>query len=74
MREPTELGLNLDINQNNYKEYFDIVHAHCLFTSGLALQIAKKEYTDCRDVPFEIHDDFKQVLKIDAFAKPVPEW
>ena len=50
---------------------FDIVHAHCPFTSGIvALQIAKEEqYSNNSNIPFKIYDDFKQVLKIDAFAK-----
>ncbi|MDI9482343.1 MAG: glycosyltransferase, partial [Bacillota bacterium] len=50
---------------------FDIVHAHCPFTSGaIAQQIARK-----KNIPIvatfhsKFYDDFKQVLKIDAFAK-----
>ena len=29
----------------------------------------KEEYPHCRDISFQIYDDFKQVLKVDAFAK-----
>lgn len=73
-REPYRIGLELlDINfRSQIKNIpFDIVHAHCPFTSGaIALQIAKK-----KNIPIvatfhsKFYDDFKQVLKIDAFAK-----
>lgn len=73
-REPYRIGLELlDINfRTTIKNIpFDIVHAHCPFTSGaIALQIAKK-----KNIPIvatfhsKFYDDFKQVLKIDAFAK-----
>ena len=73
-REPYRFGLELlDINfRSTIKTIpFDIVHAHCPFTSGaIALQIAKKN-----NIPIvatfhsKFYDDFKQVLKIDAFAK-----
>jgi glycosyltransferase involved in cell wall biosynthesis len=73
-REPYRIGLELlDINiRSTIKNIpFDIVHAHCPFTSGvIALQIAKK-----KNIPIvatfhsKFYDDFKQVLKIDAFAK-----
>lgn len=73
-REPYRIGLDLlDINfRSTIKTIpFDIVHAHCPFTSGMiALQIAKK-----KGIPIvatfhsKFYDDFKQVLKIDAFAK-----
>lgn len=73
-REPYRFGLELlDINfRSTIKTIpFDIVHAHCPFTSGvIALQIAKK-----KNIPIvatfhsKFYDDFKQVLKIDAFAK-----
>ncbi|HAA24565.1 MAG TPA: glycosyl transferase [Ruminiclostridium sp.] len=74
MREPYRIGLELlDINfRTTIKNIsFDIVHAHCPFTSGaIALQIARK-----KNIPIvatfhsKFYDDFKQVLKIDAFAK-----
>ncbi|NLG88175.1 MAG: glycosyltransferase family 4 protein [Clostridiaceae bacterium] len=74
MREPYRIGLDLlDINfRTTIKNIpFDIVHAHCPFTSGvIALQIARK-----KNIPIvatfhsKFYDDFKQVLKIDAFAK-----
>ena len=73
-REPYRFGLELlDINfRSTIKNIpFDIVHAHCPFTSGaVAQQIARKE-----NIPIvatfhsKFYDDFKQVLKIDAFAK-----
>lgn len=73
-REPYRFGLELlDLNfRKTIKAIpFDIVHAHCPFTSGMiALQIAKK-----KNIPIvatfhsKFYDDFKQVLKIDAFAK-----
>jgi glycosyltransferase involved in cell wall biosynthesis len=73
-REPYRFGLELlDLNfRKTIKAIpFDIVHAHCPFTSGMiALQIAKKN-----NIPIvatfhsKFYDDFKQVLKIDAFAK-----
>ncbi|HEY8500904.1 MAG TPA: glycosyltransferase [Clostridia bacterium] len=73
-REPYRIGLELlDINfRSTIKNIpFDIVHAHCPFTSGaIAQQIARK-----KNVPIiatfhsKFYDDFKQVLKIDAFAK-----
>ncbi len=73
-REPYRIGLELlDINfRSTIKSIpFDIVHAHCPFTSGaIAQQIAKK-----KNIPIvatfhsKFYDDFKQVLKIDAFAK-----
>ncbi|NLX77845.1 MAG: glycosyltransferase family 4 protein [Clostridiaceae bacterium] len=73
-REPYRIGLELlDINfRSTIKKIpFDIVHAHCPFTSGaVALQIARKN-----NIPIiatfhsKFYDDFKQVLKIDAFAK-----
>lgn len=73
-REPYRIGLELlDINfRSTIKSIpFDIVHAHCPFTSGaVALQIARKN-----NIPIiatfhsKFYDDFKQVLKIDAFAK-----
>lgn len=73
-REPYRFGLELlDINfRSTLKTIpFDIVHAHCPFTSGvIAQQIAKKN-----NIPIvatfhsKFYDDFKQVLKIDAFAK-----
>jgi glycosyltransferase involved in cell wall biosynthesis len=73
-REPYRFGLEvLDINfRSTIKSIpFDIVHAHCPFTSGvIAQQIAKKN-----NIPIiatfhsKFYDDFKQVLKIDAFAK-----
>lgn len=73
-REPYRIGLELlDINfRSTIKNIpFDIVHAHCPFTSGaVALQIARKN-----NIPIiatfhsKFYDDFKQVLKIDAFAK-----
>jgi len=74
MREPYRIGLDLlDINfRTTIKNIpFDIVPAHCPFTSGvIALQIARK-----KNIPIvatfhsKFYDDFKQVLKIDAFAK-----
>lgn len=74
MRKPYRIGLDLlDINfRTTIKNIpFDIVHAHCPFTSGvIALQIARK-----KNIPIvatfhsKFYDDFKQVLKIDAFAK-----
>jgi len=74
MREPYRIGLELlDINfRSTIKNIpFDIVHAHCPFTSGaIAQQIARK-----KNIPIvatfhsKFYDDFKQVLKIDAFAK-----
>jgi 1,2-diacylglycerol 3-alpha-glucosyltransferase len=73
-REPYRFGLELlDINfRSTIKKIpFDIVHAHCPFTSGaVAQQISRKE-----NIPIvatfhsKFYDDFKQVLKIDAFAK-----
>ncbi|NLN63983.1 MAG: glycosyltransferase family 4 protein [Clostridiaceae bacterium] len=73
-REPYRIGLELlDINfRSTIKNIpFDIVHAHCPFTSGaIALQIARR-----KNIPIiatfhsKFYDDFKQVLKIDAFAK-----
>jgi 1,2-diacylglycerol 3-alpha-glucosyltransferase len=73
-REPYRIGLELlDINfRTTIKNIsFDIVHAHCPFTSGaIAQQIARK-----KNIPIvatfhsKFYDDFKQVLKIDAFAK-----
>lgn len=73
-REPYRIGLELlDINfRSTIKSIpFDIVHAHCPFTSGaIAQQIARK-----KNIPIvatfhsKFYDDFKQVLKIDAFAK-----
>lgn len=73
-REPYRIGLELlDINfRTTIKNIsFDIVHAHCPFTSGaIARQIARK-----KNIPIvatfhsKFYDDFKQVLKIDAFAK-----
>lgn len=73
-REPYRIGLELlDINFRTMIKSipFDIVHAHCPFTSGVvALQIARKN-----NIPIvatfhsKFYDDFKQVLKIDAFAK-----
>jgi len=73
-REPYRFGLELlDINfRTTIKSIpFDIVHAHCPFTSGaVALQISRK-----LNIPIiatfhsKFYDDFKQVLKIDAFAK-----
>lgn len=73
-REPYRIGLELlDLNfRSTIKSIpFDIVHAHCPFTSGvIALQIARKN-----NIPIiatfhsKFYDDFKQVLKIDAFAK-----
>ncbi|NLK69777.1 MAG: glycosyltransferase family 4 protein [Clostridiaceae bacterium] len=73
-REPYRIGLDLlDINfRSAIKSIpFDIVHAHCPFTSGaVAQQIARKN-----NIPIvatfhsKFYDDFKQVLKIDAFAK-----
>jgi len=73
-REPYRIGLDLlDINfRTTIKNIsFDIVHAHCPFTSGaIAQQIARK-----KNIPIiatfhsKFYDDFKQVLKIDAFAK-----
>jgi len=73
-REPYRFGLDLlDINfRSTIKTIpFDIVHAHSPFTSGaIAWQLAKKN-----NIPFvatfhsKFYDDFKQVLKIDAFAK-----
>lgn len=73
-REPYRFGLELlDLNfRKTIKTIpFDIVHAHCPFTSGvIALQIARK-----LNIPIvatfhsKFYDDFKQVLKIDAFAK-----
>jgi len=73
-REPYRIGLELlDINfRRTIKSIpFDIVHAHCPFTSGaVALQIARRN-----NIPIiatfhsKFYDDFKQVLKIDAFAK-----
>lgn len=73
-REPYRIGLELlDINfRKTIKSIpFDIVHVHSPFTSGaIALQIAKK-----KNIPIvatfhsKFYDDFKQVLKIDAFAK-----
>lgn len=73
-REPYRFGLELlDINfRSTIKNIpFDIVHAHCPFTSGaVAQQIAKK-----KNIPIvatfhsKFYDDFKQVLKVDAFAK-----
>jgi glycosyltransferase involved in cell wall biosynthesis len=73
-REPYRIGLELlDINfRSTIKNIsFDIVHAHCPFTSGaIAQQIARK-----KNIPIvatfhsKFYDDFKQVLKIDAFAK-----
>ncbi|NLO40183.1 MAG: glycosyltransferase family 4 protein [Ruminiclostridium sp.] len=73
-REPYRFGLEvLDINfRSTIKTIpFDIVHAHCPFTSGvIAQQIARKN-----NIPIvatfhsKFYDDFKQVLKIDAFAK-----
>lgn len=73
-REPYRIGLDLlDINFRSAINSipFDIVHAHCPFTSGaVAQQIARKN-----NIPIvatfhsKFYDDFKQVLKIDAFAK-----
>ncbi len=73
-REPYRIGLELlDINfRKTIKSIpFDIVHVHSPFTSGaIALQIARK-----KNIPIvatfhsKFYDDFKQVLKIDAFAK-----
>ncbi len=73
-REPYRIGLELlDINfRSTIKNIpFDIVHAHSPFTSGaIAQQIARK-----KNIPIiatfhsKFYDDFKQVLKIDAFAK-----
>lgn len=73
-REPYRIGLELlDFNfRSTIKNIpFDIVHAHCPFTSGVvAQQIARKQ-----NIPIvatfhsKFYDDFKQVLKIDAFAK-----
>lgn len=73
-REPYRIGLELlDINFRSMIKSipFDIVHAHCPFTSGaIAQQIARK-----KNIPIvatfhsKFYDDFKQVLKIDAFAK-----
>lgn len=73
-REPYRIGLDLlDINfRSAIKSIpFDIVHAHCPFTSGaVAQQIARKN-----NIPIvatfhsKFYDDFKQVLKIDVFAK-----
>ncbi len=73
-REPYRFGIELlDINfRSTIKNIpFDIVHAHCPFTSGaVAQQIARKA-----NIPIiatfhsKFYDDFKQVLKIDAFAK-----
>jgi len=73
-REPYRFGLELlDINfRSTIKNIpFDIVHAHCPFTSGaVAQQISRKA-----NIPIvatfhsKFYDDFKQVLKIDAFAK-----
>lgn len=73
-REPYRFGLELlDINfRSTIKKIpFDIVHAHCPFTSGaVAQQISRK-----LNIPIvatfhsKFYDDFKQVLKIDTFAK-----
>lgn len=73
-REPYRFGvelLDMNFRRTIKKIPFDIVHAHCPFTSGLiAQQITRKE-----DIPIvatfhsKFYDDFKQVLKIDAFAK-----
>ncbi len=73
-RHPYRIGLELlDINfRSTIKNIpFDIVHVHSPFTSGaIAQQIARK-----KNIPIiatfhsKFYDDFKQVLKIDAFAK-----
>ncbi len=73
-REPYRIGLEvLDLNfRSAIKSIpFNLVHAHCPFTSGaVAQQIARKN-----NIPIvatfhsKFYDDFKQVLKIDAFAK-----
>lgn len=73
-REPYRIGFDLlDINfKSTIKSIpFDIVHAHCPFTSGaIAVQIARKmKIPVIATFHSKFYDDFKQVLKIDAFAK-----
>lgn len=72
--EPYRVGLNmLDLNfRTTIRSIpFDIIHAHAPFSSGaVALQVAKK-----KEIPIiatfhsKFYDDFKEVLKLDSFAR-----